>query len=61
MREIAQNRLYRIGYRKNYTIKGRTLRQFFEEFFSNTLPKFGVKSKISLNYGGKLAELEKKN
>ena len=26
MREIAQNRLYRIGYRKNYTIKGRTLR-----------------------------------
>jgi len=27
MREIAQNRLYRIGYRKNYTIKGRTLSQ----------------------------------
>jgi len=27
MREIAQNRLYRIGYRKNNTIKGRTLSQ----------------------------------
>ena len=28
MREIAQNRLYRIGYHKNYTIKGRTLNVF---------------------------------